>query len=98
MSLEPVERPNGKLYRPRLIRAHMIDDEDHWPFVVVLGTHDKKVALPVAQKELDQNENGLLARPICPVWYRLTISNYETCWIWDDVRGAAGVLFATEEA
>lgn len=97
MTLPAIMRPNGKIYQPRLIRTELIDDEDHWPFVVVLGTHDIEFAGPYAQKMIDYTESGLVTRPIGPVWYRHTIRDYETCWTWDDVHGSAGILFATDE-
>jgi hypothetical protein len=52
----PVQRPNGKLYRPRAEpRAQLLGYPDDDPdAVVVLGTHDVPAAHVIAQQAVDE--------------------------------------------
>lgn len=47
--LSPIERPNGKLYRPRALRAELLGDEDELTGVIVFGTLTVEEARPVAE-------------------------------------------------
>jgi hypothetical protein len=92
---EPVERPNGKLYRPRKVMAYAIADEDGITSgVMVLGTHDTARA----QKLADECaalwvERGYVARDPEPGWYREGFECGELRWLRDEERGRAGVCF-----
>lgn len=92
-ALPPVERPNGKLYRPRKVVAFELfhEDEDQ---VMVLGTHDVAAAQPLADK-VAMRVCGSLCRAARPRqgWYRDGYSNGERAWVWDDVHGRAAVVF-----
>ena len=95
--LLPVERPNGKVYRPRKLRVAVIDDDYGPPFVAVLGTHDAELAHYLACDEAHRHFGSVRVTDPRLVWYRKSISNNEPVWIWDSERGAPGVVFAIEE-
>jgi hypothetical protein len=94
--VNPITRPNGKIYRPTKIRAHVTytgyPEDDG---VIVLGTQDPDEALPYAQRTLDYSPlSGCYpAEQWSKGWWRNTIRNHESFWEWDAVRGAAGVCF-----
>jgi hypothetical protein len=93
--VNPITRPNGKIYQPRLIRAYVTytgyPEDDG---VIVLGTHDPDEALPYAQRALDYSPlSGCYPAKCSNGWWRSTIRNHEPFWEWDEVRGAAGVCF-----
>lgn len=89
-TLPPIVRPNGKTYRPRYLRVVGWDCEDDvlWQ-VAVLGTHDIAAARVLAPQgyHCPHLVNPTLA------WMRLTVRDDESTWIYDDVRGAACVIF-----
>jgi hypothetical protein len=59
MTLPAIQRPNGKLYRPRVITSEFwVDDEEIESGVIVLGTHDFGVARYEAFKLLENWEGG----------------------------------------
>lgn len=93
--LEPVTRPNGKLYRPRRLRAfYCEDDYTGQAEVLVLGTHAQSVALPLAFAEANYRlADGSLDAVPSPGWWRDGFENGERAWVYDDVRGAAGLRF-----
>jgi hypothetical protein len=93
MSDETIIRPNGKPYTPRKgLRQIGFDHEDgHTSYVVVLGTHDIEKAREFGRPY----QCAYLVKPY-KGWGRWTIRNGEEWWEFDDVRGAAGVVF--EEA
>jgi hypothetical protein len=93
----PVQRPNGKWYHPRKLRAAVIDDDYGPPFVVVLGTHNAETAQYYAQTEAERCFGSVRVADPRLVWHRKSISNNEPVWVWDSERGAAGVVFAIEE-
>ena len=93
--LKPIERPSGKVYRPRKVIAHAVADEDGLTSgVMVLGTHD----IERAQKLADECaaawvESGYVAiSPECG-WFREGFEAGELRWLRDEERGRAGVCF-----
>lgn len=93
-TLPPIERPNGKLYRPRAVRVDYMDDEDNWreeyPYkTVVLGTHDVEAA---RERAVQGRVCQYLTNPRID-WLRLGYASGRLCWINDDERGAACVVF-----
>jgi hypothetical protein len=91
-TLPPIQRPNGKTYRPRTLRVVGWDcyytQPESWQ-VAVLGTHDVDVARALARNGyhcpyLVNPETG---------WVRLGMDRGEPTWVHDDVRGAAAVIF-----
>jgi hypothetical protein len=94
--MNKVVRPNGKVYQPRKIRAEVLGDG--WTgeeFVVVLGTHTVEEAAPYAQAALDNSplSGGYPSQDWTRGWWRKTIRDGEPYFGWDDVHGAAGVMF-----
>jgi len=92
--LPAIQRPNGKLYRPRSLRVDYIDNENTWgeehPFkTVVLGTHDVAVA---RERAGSGRVCTYLINP-CVDWLRLGYHSGELAWVSDDVKGAACVIF-----
>lgn len=91
-TLPPITRPNGKLYRPRSLRVVGWDDHSTYPEswqVAVLGTHDIARAREEARHgyhcpHLINPETG---------WVRLGMRRGDPHWVYDEVRGAACVIF-----
>jgi hypothetical protein len=98
VSLPAVTRPNGKLYRPRKLHAVLLNVEDNRDEeVVVLGTHDVLTATVLAVSEVDSWDFGF--EPADPVlsWYRQSIRNGDPFYEYDEIRGAACVVFQITE-
>jgi hypothetical protein len=98
-SLAPIERPDGRLYRPRKIVAAIWDNEeangrydDYGVFV--FGTHDVERARPLAEQAIKHFFDADLVptEPECR-WVRLGYHNGEQAYIDDPVRGRAAVQF-----
>jgi hypothetical protein len=88
-----VERPNGKVYKPRKgLRMIGFDDYiDGDAYVAILGTHDIAAARAAFPGGGFQSPHLVEARL---GWVRETIRNGERFWDCDDtVRGAAAVIF-----
>jgi hypothetical protein len=92
--LWPVRRPDGRIYRPRKIVAHAIEEDFEITRVLVTGTHDEQRAYRLAKK-LIEDEVGHGVEPVNPGrgWWRDGMEHGNPCWVADDDRGAAGVLF-----
>jgi hypothetical protein len=57
--LEPVQRPDGILYRPRKLVAYSVTDEDEIiAGAVVFGTHDPDCARDLALEVIDRDLGG----------------------------------------
>lgn len=101
MTLPPVQRPNGALYRPRALSVHAWDNQGEytqdWAGVVVLGTHDVDVARPLAKEAVGHYHSCSHAVRPERVWWRDSIRGGERTWVWDDVRGRAGVSFVASD-
>lgn len=99
--LAPVKRPNGKIYRPRKIRAIYAEDEyARRGNVYVLGTHDVYRALELASAEARYRigSANFMIDAIGEVgWWRTAMDRGERVVVWDEFRGAAGVRFECEE-
>jgi hypothetical protein len=98
-ALPPVQRPNGKLYRPRKVSGHAVADEDDMVIaVIVLGTHDIERARPLAESCVRAWVDGGYTA-VSPVtgWWREGFSMGELCWVDDEARGRAGVRFEAAE-
>lgn len=91
--LPAITRPNGKVYRPRYLRV-VGWDCDYWSDTVlwqvaVLGTHDIAKAREMAPQGY---HCAYLVNPQAG-WVRLGYKDGEPTWIFDDIRGAACVVF-----
>ena len=87
------------MYRPRKVAAHVLSDEDDIiSGVLVTGTHDKDRALALARVVVTR-ELGTGYEPIYSGggWWRDGFECGRRCWVTDEVRGAAGVLFGRIE-
>jgi hypothetical protein len=90
--IPPIERPNGKLYRPRKIVAFMVGEEDEG--VLVLGTHDRQRAQPLADQMAGHVAgHGFVAAEWVTGWYRDGFECGERRWVSDEVHGRPGVYF-----
>jgi hypothetical protein len=109
-ALTAVERPNGKLYRPRKIAAQIVSDGDEETGVVIFGTHDLEQARQAAEQKLAAYNESLYSPPEVaqhlvgegkPVWWRAQLSHFEDdspyyVFREDPERGRAGVEFSIE--
>lgn len=92
--LDPVTRPNGKVYRPRLIRGEVLYDDDTIESqVLVLGTHDIYRAEAFAFRVVQSVDKNYTVHSPRLGWWRHTVRDYEPYFEPDEVRGAAGVMF-----
>lgn len=99
MALPPVRRQDGRMYWPRKITAHVLAGEDEVICgVLVTGTHDEARALPLA-RDLVTRELGGGYGPVLSGcgWWRDGFGGGRRCWVTDEERGAAGVLFGRIE-
>ena len=93
-ALEPVTRPNGKVYRPRKIRAEVLYDEDTIECqVLVLGTHDIAQAQEFADRVVWVIDRKYRADTPRTGWWRHTVRDNDPYFEPDETRGAAGVIF-----
>ncbi|PXY20348.1 hypothetical protein [Prauserella endophytica] len=97
LALSPIERPNGKTYRPRKIVGFPWEN-DGWTNddcgVIVFGTHDIEAAREFAHAVIDYNfGNDLVPTKPHIGWWRDGFENGERVWRADPVRGRAGVMF-----
>lgn len=96
--LPAIQRPNGKLYRPRKLMAHAWEDPWDNPRgahagVVVLGSNDPDRVQEFATEMCNYWFLGYHAVNPQPGWYRLGYESGELRWLNDDVHGRAGVFF-----
>ena len=96
--LPAVERPNGKLYRPRSLAAYAFED-DHAgePGVVVFGTHDPDRARVLALQAARAWYGAEYVIDPERVWWRDGIEHGERRWRHDTARGRAGVCFTASD-
>lgn len=92
----PVQRPNGKWYRPRKIVAVAWDDpwpvDDDYCGVYILGTHDIDASREFANSSIAYfHDSGMVATKPEKCWIRDGYHNNDRTWISDDVRGRAAV-------
>jgi len=105
-----IERPNGKLYRPRKIEAVGLGNDDEITHILIFGTHDARFAETFAGPELER-----LTGEFYYTDYRLEISGQGECGWWrrdlagwdegapmyqfakDPEKGRAGVMFPVDE-
>lgn len=84
MTRDTIERPNGRLYRPRAEpRAVLLGDEDDDPTqVVVLGTHDVHEAQGIAEREVDEYVSNFYGTGAAAS-FTVEIHDPEQTWIRD---------------
>ncbi|MDQ2874825.1 MAG: hypothetical protein M3Y33_08545 [Actinomycetota bacterium] len=95
---EVLTRPNGKPYRPRKVVARFLSgdapDYDEFSGVIVTGTHDQERAATLA-RALVASEFGEGYEPVYSGggWWHDGMEHGQRCWVADDERGQAGVIF-----
>lgn len=97
--LPPIPRPGGGFYLPKRLAAEpLCDDGDVISGVIVLGTHNRDLAQPVADK-LASNEADGRYRAVWSGggWWRDGFESGERRWVADEMHGRAGVLFGRIE-
>ena len=97
-SFNPVQRPNGKWYRPRKpARAELVtnDNGDEYK-VIVIRTDDYEEARMLAAQEVQAWDSGYTASHPEFGWWRLGIYHGTWTWQYDDGRGAPGYMFDIE--
>lgn len=95
--LPAIERPNGRLYRPRKIIAHPVSNGGDLVGALVLGTRDVARAQALADACVAAEDSGYVAADPVEGWWRDAIRHGERFWAWDDVRGRAGVFWEIVE-
>lgn len=93
--LPPVMRPYGGFYRPRRLASARVDDEaGDLAGVLVFGTHNPKIAQPLADNLVKGDAgSGYRALGPAPGWWRDGFQGGRRCWVWDEETGRAAVLF-----
>jgi hypothetical protein len=93
-SLEPVARPDGRLYRPRKVSVSFVFDDDEESGVMVLGMHDVPRAKTLAEDFARCHIGaGTIAIKAVTGWWRDGFQGGRRTWIADEDHGRAGVLF-----
>lgn len=95
--LVPIERPDGRTYRPRKVVGERWENDawmDERCGVVILGTHDVERATEFATELLRYWYDPDYV-PVKPEvgWWRLGIDHGDLRWVEDERRGRAGVMF-----
>lgn len=95
IQLAPIQRDNGRWYRPRKVTCEAVNDLDGLvTAVIVFGTHDVEAARPFASESARYwVDPGYEATCPVPGWWRDAIDRGERTWAIDPVRGRAGVWF-----
>lgn len=98
--LEPITRPNGKVYRPRKVVTWKWENEGYPNDdcgVVVLGTQDLDRALKAADRAIKfwYDTDLVPANPEVN-WFRLGYSYGDLVWLRDETSGRAGVMFTAD--
>jgi hypothetical protein len=93
-ALPPIERPNGRLYRPRKISVHIIG-LDEAEEVVVFGTRDREHAQALAEREVSvMVDSGYTAVFDYETWLRSGYQHGEPWFFHDEDKGRFGLAFA----
>lgn len=108
LKLPAIERPNGKLYRPRKIEAITTGNEDEVTGIVVFGTHDVRFAENeahhcAADYAAEYGIKLVIDGPGFKDWYGTQIAGTDdggrllVIFVTDEVNGRACVRFSAEE-
>lgn len=110
IKLPPIERPNGKIYRPRTIQPVALGFEDEITDIIVFGTHDVRYAEIIAQPELERisgeffyDDPLAISGPGRKVWRRRDLAAWggdydgpQYVYAESPEHGRAGVMFPVE--
>lgn len=110
LKLPAIERPNGKLYRPRKISAVGLGNEDEITHILVFGTHNKEFAEAHAGPELERLSDEFyytdfrlqISGPGKEGWYRRDLAGWADdapiyVYAQGPETGRAGVMFPVDE-
>jgi hypothetical protein len=112
LKLPAIERPNGKVYRPRKIDMQPLGTEDEVISIVVFGTHDRRYAKTMLEADLKQVCDDFygdswmtleLQDDGRAVWLRQELACFNEndqpvyYFVDDPDKGRAAVRFAVEE-
>jgi len=108
--LPAIQRPNGKLYRPRKIEAIGLGNDDEITRILVFGTHDKAFAEIHAMAKGEQicgefyscDYELKISGPGKHGWYRRDLATFDEgrpiyVFAEDPETGRAGVMFPVDE-
>ena len=110
LKLPAIQRPNGKLYRPRKIAAIGLGNEDEITHILVFGTHDKAFAETHAMAEgqricsefYSSDYELRISGAGKQGWYRRDLATFDEgspyyVFAEDPEKGRAGVMFPVDE-
>lgn len=93
----PIQRPNGRWYRPRKIVAAVWDNTETWGDdfgVYILGTHDIEASRQFATDSVAYfHDGGMVADKPERCWVRDGFHYGDRTWIDDPVYGRAAVCW-----
>ncbi len=90
----PVQRDDGRWYRPRKLTAFEVTDYADEASVVVFGTRNPRIAQPLADRlAVRLYGSGYRAADPAGVWWRDGFADGRRCWVTDETHGRAGVWF-----
>lgn len=98
--LAAVRRLDGRLYRPRKLRAFLLDGDgeaNDSVRVLVLGTHDVIRATGLARVLCRAWDRGYEPHDPTQGWWRSGIRDHTEWFEPDERRGRAGVMFEVGE-
>jgi hypothetical protein len=96
--LPPVQRRDGRWYVPRKLTAEGVTEDEELTGVMVLGTHNREAAQPLADAFVTaQIGGGHRAVYSGGGWWRDGMEHGERRWIGDEDKGRAAVLFGRIE-
>jgi len=94
-----VTRPNGKVYRPRKEPYVEVYESDYLGesqiMVTRLGPDSEEEARKLAEPEFKRHGFELMGSGYFG-WWRSSIRNNETEWVYDSERGVPGWVFRVE--
>lgn len=100
--MDPITRPNGKVYRPRKTVTHPWDNTETDPSrgrcgVYVFGTHDIEATRAEAADAIRYyHDSSMTASDPQLVWVRDAIEYGQRVWMHDAVRGRAAVQWTAD--
>lgn len=90
----PVQRQDGRWYRPRKLVACAVTEDEELAGVVVLGTHSPRAAQALADSYAAwQLGSSYRAADPANVWWRNGYDGTGRGWVTDETHGRAGVWF-----
>lgn len=98
-TLAAIERPNGKMYRPRMLSGTpTYSAHEEFNGAVVFGTHDIETARPIAEQLIRSEADAEYIEGAKPhqIWWRDGFECGQRRFATDPEHGRAGVWFEVE--